>query len=369
MATSLVIEPLDVLLFRDGKPFSAGMDHLARSVFPPFPATIAGLVRSRLLLEARLDWQAARERFGDFGSPDSYGGFRMEGLFLRKGDTDFVPVPGDVVNEKGRLGPGVLKVIRPLKRGGAPPVASNFPDDRLLYLWTPAGGPVDSATGFVSLEELFGRCLLGEPPTRTVEEEEFVRREPRTGIGVNPSRRTAEEGRLFTVGFLRLLDGTGFHVRFSGVMWPGRSGVDTLGGERRPVRWSVLDQWAAPAVAPVEAKVRSSGRFKIVLLTPAVFETGWGPGPRFEASVSDFGVEVELIGAVVGRPVRVGGFDLANRRPKPMRPAAPAGSVYFYEVRNGDPARLAGTWGMRCIADRDWEAGMGLSVLGGWDYA
>ncbi len=50
MTTSLLIEPLDVLLFRDGRPFSAGMDHLAGSVFPPLPSTIAGFIRSRLFV-------------------------------------------------------------------------------------------------------------------------------------------------------------------------------------------------------------------------------------------------------------------------------------------------------------------------------
>ncbi len=369
MTTSLFIEPLDVLLFRDGRPFSAGMDHLARSVFPPFPSTVAGFLRSRLFREAGFDWRAARERFGDLGGPDDFGAFRVEGLFLRRDDTDYVPVPNDVVRPKGSADGGPLLLSRPLGLDGAPPITSNFPDGRLRFLWARTAGVVEPAQGFVALDDLFSRCLLGEPPARVLREEDLVGRERRTGIGMDRGRRSAEEGRLFIVEFLRLRDGVGFHVRFSGVRWAGTSGADTLGGERRPVRWTAIDRFALPPAGPVAEKVGASGRFKLVLLTPALFDDGWRPGRRFEEALQEAGVEADLVSAAVGRPVHAGGFDLHRQRPRPMRRAAPAGSVYFYEVRKGDPSRLAGSWGMRGISDDGWEAGMGLSVLGGWDHA
>ncbi len=369
MTTSLLIEPLDVLLFRDGRPFSAGMDHLAGSVFPPLPSTIAGFIRSRLFVEAGGDWLRARERFGDLGGPDGYGDFRIEGLFLRRDGTDYVPVPGDVVRPKGSADGGPFMLSRPLGPGGTPPITSNFPDRRLRFLWARTADVVEPAQGFVALEDLFSSYLLGEPPARVAREEEFVGREPRTGIGMDRERRSAGEGRLFLVEFVRLLDGVGLHVRFSGVRWPGTSGADTLGGERRPVRWTTVDRFALPPAGPVAEKVGVSGRFKLVLLTPALFEDGWRPGRRFEEALREAGVDADLVAAAVGRPVHAGGFDLHRQRPRTMHRAAPAGSVYFYEVHRGDPSRLAGSWGIRAVSDVGWEAGMGLSVLGGWDHA
>lgn len=364
--TSILIEPLDVLFLRDGKPFSAGMDHLARSVFPPFPSTLAGFLRSKLLLDANLDWKRATEQFGDIGSPDGYGTFRINGLFLRKHETDYVPVPRDVVRVKDSDSYGVLS---PIQYTGALPITSNLPEKSLLPLWLRTSKPVEAATGFMSLLDLFQYCLLGKAPQRVMSEEHFVVREPRTQIGMNPAARTAQQGRLFTIEYLRLLDDVSFHVCFDGVRWPGQSGLSTFGGEQRPIRWRVLDQWEPPPVTPLEEKVRASNRFKIILLTPAFFSGGWVPGQRLHQCLAEAGVEAQLVSAAVDRPVRIGGFDFHRREPKPMRLAAPAGSVYFYEIKSGDPSRLVRTWALNGISDYDWQAGMGLSMLGGWDYA
>lgn len=45
------IEPFDVLMFRDSKPFSAGESLRARSVFPPTPYPFIGAFRSQILAE------------------------------------------------------------------------------------------------------------------------------------------------------------------------------------------------------------------------------------------------------------------------------------------------------------------------------
>jgi CRISPR-associated protein Cmr3 len=364
--TSILIEPIDVLFLRDGKPFSAGMDHLARSVFPPFPPTLAGFVRSKLLLDAKLDWNLAREQFGDLGNPDGYGEFRVTGLFLRKHGIDYVPVPRDVVKPKDSESYGVL---RPIQHDNTLPVTSNFPERDLLHLWFRTASPVEAVAGYTSLPDFVQYCISGEAPQTITCEEHFVVREPRTEIGMNPAARTAQQGRLFTIEYLRLLDDASFHVCFDGVRWPGQSGLATFGGEQRPIRWRVLDQWEPSSVTALEEKVRASSRFKIILLAPAFFSGGWVPGQRLNQCLEKAGVEAKLVSAAVDRPVRIGGFDLHKREPKPMRLAAPAGSVYFYEIKSGDPARLVKTWAMNGISDHNWEAGMGLSMIGGWDYA
>jgi len=37
MKVQIAIRAVDVWLFRDGKPFTAGEDHIAESAFPPSP--------------------------------------------------------------------------------------------------------------------------------------------------------------------------------------------------------------------------------------------------------------------------------------------------------------------------------------------
>ncbi|QUL98550.1 MAG: type III-B CRISPR module-associated protein Cmr3 [Candidatus Fermentithermobacillus carboniphilus] len=368
--TSIVVEPVDVLLFRDGKPFSAGSDHLARSVFPPHPGTLAGFVRSRLLRDADLDWAKAREKFGNLGGPSDYGDFRITGFFLRKGEEDYVPVPTDLVCGKTS---GNYFLVRPLRAEDASGLASNFPQEQkdLLHPWVRTGEPIESAHGFISLRNLFEYILAGQAPPRNalLQESDFALREARTIVGLAKTSLTSDPGRLATIEFVRMLDGASFHLRFEGVRWPGNVGLGTLGGEGRTVRWKVLENWVPPDAKKVMESIKSTGRFKVVLLTPAIFEGGWVPKRRLQELLKQKGVEARLVAAIVNRPAHVGGFDLHRRAPKPMFPAAPAGSVYYYEVVKGDVAGLVNSLEMSCISDRDWEVGMGLSVVGGWEYA
>jgi CRISPR-associated protein Cmr3 len=369
VTTAILIEPLDVLLFRDGKPFSAGADHLARSVFPPFPTTIAGFIRSRLYLEAGSNWSRAREMFGDPGGPQAYGDFRLRAAFLHERGVDFVPTPRDCVRASTEINNSLespLAIIGPAVQWPAEGLKTNFPDPQLRPLTSSIGGAFEPAGGFVSITELFRSALLGEAPADVVEEKHFVEREPRTAIGMDRARGVAGEQLLYAVEFLRLRRDVGFLGALDGVRWPGTGGLDTFGGEKRPVRWTTIASWKPPTSDTIAQRVDESRRFKLVLLTPAVFEQGWHPGRRLAQIFDGAGVKVKMVGAAVDRPSFVGGFDLAANRPKPIRAAAPAGSVYFYEIQGGDPLPLMKTWDLRAVSDWDWEAGMGISAVGAW---
>jgi CRISPR type III-B/RAMP module-associated protein Cmr3 len=45
------IIPNDTLFFRDGRPFSMGTETWATSIFPPYPSTVYGAIRSWLIFE------------------------------------------------------------------------------------------------------------------------------------------------------------------------------------------------------------------------------------------------------------------------------------------------------------------------------
>jgi hypothetical protein len=48
--TTLFLEPLDVWLFRDGRPFMAGQQFRAASRFPPSPLVVQGALRAYHLM-------------------------------------------------------------------------------------------------------------------------------------------------------------------------------------------------------------------------------------------------------------------------------------------------------------------------------
>lgn len=58
----LTINPLDVWMFRDGKPFTSGDSHIAQSLFPPSAFTIQGMLRWLLIEHSGVDWDEYRGR-------------------------------------------------------------------------------------------------------------------------------------------------------------------------------------------------------------------------------------------------------------------------------------------------------------------
>jgi CRISPR-associated protein Cmr3 len=75
-------------------------------------------------------------------------------------------------------------------------------------------------------------------------------------------------------------------------------------------------------------------------------------------------VVVTLIAACVGKPVKIGGWDLANGQPRDLTPFVPAGSVYFCEARAEDREKVSALHGTQI--GRQVEYGFGHILVGAW---
>ena len=71
----------------------------------------------------------------------------------------------------------------------------------------------------------------------------------------------------------------------------------------------------------------------------------------------------------------VSGWNLekGKRGPKAIRRLVPAGSVYFFELKDGNPADLAKLW-LKSVSDKgqdgqDRRDGFGLAMWGIWDQS
>ncbi|HFE65916.1 MAG TPA: CRISPR-associated protein Cmr3, partial [Chloroflexi bacterium] len=102
----------------------------------------------------------------------------------------------------------------------------------------------------------------------------------------------------------------------------------------------------------------------------AYFQEGFLPTWVCEQHLS--GVKLRIVGAAVGRPVYVSGWDYEERAPKPTRRLAPAGSAYFFEITDGDEAAIERfieeTW-LSPISDDEKNRfdGFGVALLGAWN--
>ncbi|HXF06618.1 MAG TPA: type III-B CRISPR module-associated protein Cmr3 [Blastocatellia bacterium] len=396
MSKAIFIEPLDVLLFRESKPFTGGEDHLARSVFPPPPSTVYAAIRSHLLSHHFGRFEAFREGKDvppelarEIGSPSHFGTLELcRFLVARKrgsGDSHeqaipvelLYPMPQDVAEVKGT---GRLALLKPVDGF---PVRTNLPPG-LRHLWFMKDAHLDAAAGwltergieryladdahsadsFFAPEEVIAGNQIGEA---------IFTREERTGIARDRARRSVREGLLYSVEYLRLKQGIGFFAEFNGTDRLPDSGLINLGGDRRPAHYQPA-RVSALALDEIKQRIQERRRFKLVLVTPALFVNGWRPEWIDERTLeaSRGNVRVKLVAVALGKPVGIGGFDLAKQFPKPVHRFVPAGSVYFFELLEGDADAVAQTFHEKSISE-DSETfpgtarqGFGYSLIGAW---
>jgi CRISPR-associated protein Cmr3 len=402
----LWIEPLDVLFFRDSKPFTAGESFRAKSAFPPTPYPFVGAIRSRVLADVlpqvgsnldayrehitnRVNHQELNEIVTVLGDAEGYGKLEFRGPFLARQKPDkryefLFPAPLDLF-EKQQLNP-----LDKLPSGVLfNPPAGSTRSPTLLWSRESLGSELKDV--FLSNQGL-RRYLQGEIPREDERNKEFFWRELRVGIALKPGRRTVEEGMFYMPEMIRLADKTGFVLEVAGLSFANtsinynfpREGLLQLGGESRGAYYQTLEEGNPLSKleelgAALEGQIQQTRRFKLYLASPAIFENGWLPDfitdrAKLEGSIE--GLHVQLVAAAVGKPLPIGGWDLANKRPKTMYKAVPPGSVYFFELLEGDVQDAFNAFHFKCRLQKEAKDGLkelakigfGLTFVGCWDY-
>lgn len=337
----LFIQAADVWLFRDGKPFDAASDHRARSLFPPYPSTMQGAIRSKELALSKVDLnefaihhQNAKTIAEVIGWPgEGYGRLQMHGPFiaLRNGENfvRYFCMPSDVVRIE-KDGKNMYSLMTPLRDS---PFSNNAPKT-VNPLWLHRGERIEEASGWLSEEEL-SNYLKGDTFSSTPTEELF-NRESRFGIKLDGSTRGVEEGHLYEVEYIRPADDMGLIVDVEGLeSWPA-SGYLGIGGEARASRYEIIRPSSENKVSMPSPDKDGKTRFKLYFASPAYFKDGWIPHDSKWSRF--FSKDVRLVSAAINRLHMIGGarVDLKSQGDhlfqKSMRRYLPAGSVYFFEA-------------------------------------
>lgn len=414
----IVMKPLDVLFFRDALPFGAGEAHRGRTLFPPLPTTVQGAIRTAALSAALanlgLTFQEyntgkaddpskqeslnrLREKLGD---GQDYGHLQLRGPFLLAGmepgipPTLWFPCPLDVLMERKTH---VLHLLQPSRdaflnaqwNAPAAPLGANFPTP----LMTIGEQPEEPKFRYLDVNRLI-EYLTGDIRSPVSEEAEkaaldFI--EHRFGIQLDRERRTVTPGMFYTVEMVRLKPGDAFLLEVACPHFPPR-GFLRLGGEGRAVHYETVDRLEAFSPAfhsllegetrrQLLNKVRAERRFKLYLLTPALFRNGWLPDfvdPNSlelspETCPALRNITCRLVSAAVGKPIHIGGWNMATNAPRPMFKAVPPGSVYFFEITEGNAVEaLFDAFHFQPLVSRLpggeelAKLGFGLSFVGGW---
>jgi CRISPR-associated protein Cmr3 len=365
---TLFIEPQDVWLFRDGRPFDAGSAHRAESLFPPSPIVLQGAIRSHQLVLKNVDLtnpRQIREAVGEsltFDGALNLNGLTLSGPFLARRKSDgsierLYPMPADVYQ---------------LKSGGFKAASLHSRTLELVcgtssLLLRPGGdaGKPDESLRWLTEEDL-KKYFAGES-FEGVRADELYEKENRFGIGRN-EQRVVKQSMLYEAEFVRLRAGVGLLVDMDGYNDAGwEAGLMQLGGESRAARYETV-----ASVPMLSQPSTPPPCFKIYFVTSAYFSDGVEPKPKPEMNSSDpnlktklwenfFGGEVALGTVAVRGYETLGGFHWAknpnsHEAHRPSRRYVPAGSVYYFK-------NISGTKIPESLTEFGAEIGFGRFIL------
>jgi len=407
-----IIEPRDTLFFRGGQPFTAGESGYLRSEFPPSPQVLQGFVRTTLLAAHGISWEAyAQDRCDVCGTAiedcaaGKYVGpagslttrFQISGPFLLRRPAEpnqpwvsYYPVPKDLVRtEDGgwhRLEPGQDPVPTDLGRlrlpaavvSGVRTVDGWWMTEQALVAYLAGQIAALGETNFLTPpqvatdEAAYKVTAQGDsvPPVGFLEPRTLIQIDRATGRAADHMLASTAHFRFNPLAHLALgvyLDNLPAHLSPADGTFS-----TTLGGESRQVYVTVTTGNSIDT-ADTAAAINHTQRFRLVLLQPTLFAQGWLPDGFTPATAPDGtvtwhgqlnGVPCRLISACIGKPVRIGGWNIRERCSRPMYTLVPPGSVYFFE------ATASGEEVVTALHDRHIgnmsEIGYGWTVIGRW---
>ena len=402
----IFLQPNDTFFFRDGRPFTKGEQSEGHSIFPPLPSTVLGALRTAYIAEfGDLSLFYSGGMKGVIGTPESLcNAIQLRGIFFASSRDNqlelFLPVPLDLIYKKSD------ETDRNVPLHLLVPTSKNFPSNGVIenpLAWATSESIDSDAEGLLRLGAItrylqgnYNNLLLTDRAT-------LVEREPKTGITRSENTLSSEEHMLYRIDMSRFKnsDGNyGFVVDYKCAKNLSQKGLLKLGGEGKSFVCRDIDRQIDSQSNPPEAtsrwpnslkpvdnlgtdslndyleaikySIQSTGKFKLYFATPTIFQQGWLPSwlnnNTLSGNYSGRGtppISLQLITAAVGKPIPVGGWNMAKGKAKPTHRAVPAGSVYYFELSDKNQIDdLITAFHYQNISDERAEEGFGLTLIG-----
>lgn len=377
----LFLQPNDTFFFRDGRPFTKGEQSEGNSIFPPLPSTVLGALRTEYIAEfGSLSLFYSGEMKGVIGTPESLcNAIRLRGIFFASSRDNqlemFFPVPLDLIYKKSD------ETDRNIPLHLLGPTPKNFESDGVIdnpLTWSARESIDSDADGLLRLGAI-RRYLQGNDSNLLLTDRAtLVEREPKTGITRSVDTLSSEEHMLYRIDMSRFKnsDGNyGFIVDYECPKSLPQKGLLKLGGEGKSFFYRDIDFDAnslSNHLQKVKTAIQSTGRFKLYFVTSTIFQQGWLPSWLNSNTLSgDYPMQsmspisLKLIASAVGKPIPVGGWNMAKGEAKPTYRAVPAGSVYYFELSDKNRIDdLITAFHYQNISDERSEEGFGLALIG-----
>jgi len=357
----LLIEPLDVLMFRSERPFIARESSVAKlGVITPL--TFEGAIKSKVFLKfcekkkyspsdfqrkKNEDEKIFKERIKGkmekdeelkkvlevIGHPavNTKSFIQVLGVFFSRKEEkkEWFPIPNDIVRKDNKNGE-ILKLIPVLKEEVKIPKTES-------YTCFSTYSKIKEKKGLISFNALV-KYLLGDKPDKSQIIENPYGTESRTGIRLERETKTTVERHLYTAEFLRLKD---WKENWCFIIWYEADGIEKylkdeevirLGGEGRGAICRRIDEINMNEKLKEQElieEINKRKKFKLYLASPSYFGNYRPPEDKLKEKLEVN--DIKLKAALPGKPIYVGGYDFAMNKEKPLRRWVNAGAVYYYE--------------------------------------
>ena len=357
---TLCFSAVDTLFFRETRPMESQGE--LQSVFPPSVRTLAGAVRSWIGESNNVSWHdfekqnKAHEKDKNnpphplksvIGYRDDLGALKFQGAWLNLDDERLYPTPLNLMKTKqDKL--FFLKLDAPIKCDlGKNVRLAMFPSESGKELYQ--GGKALENTWLTAAG--LNQVLAGKAPEQNhiKEADKLFEREPRLGIASDKQKRSVIESLLYQTQHVRPKAELLIELDVvTGLPEMPSQTVVRLGGEGRPAQIKLV-QKNSQSLTTIEAAAIKNNKFALYLLTPLPMQ----PKeilPSFikvECPEQTFwvgelnGVSLKLHGAVTGKVLREGGWDMAAHAPRKVTNFIPAGSVFYFELMDGSTTKQA----------------------------
>ena len=370
--TAFKVIPHEPLYFGPPASLPAGDAHHGESLFPPPSSAWQGTVRTRLLEAAGLDLQdyckeAKAERAKLVGGSDALlADWSVEGpipteVLSDERDQGWFPTPLWVHHAKDDVNtnePPRPLLAKPLSLSEDMKVKSDLPS-LPIPIGAPKAGRTSPLGGWLSASDLLQVLKGGLPAQLSLKEwnarkthwnlPPFVHWETRPGVALDGTSGTVVDGMLYFLRALRFGPRTGLAGWLKAPL-PSRipsnalfEGTLTVGKKARPVVFEPLGTMTADWQSlqngdylPKEIS-QDSFDFWLYLATSAHLKEPVRPILRGVVP----GVDMEVRGTLLHKPLWQGGFSMERGQARPNLPYVPAGSSWFIRLSGGTPASRA----------------------------
>lgn len=375
MVYSYLFEPKAPLVFRNAKPF--GQTAAGETLDFPWPSTIAGALRTAYGESTGMTYETAKDALvqtkaaGPLAARWHVPSRQVESLWPRPADALYLGEetpcakvyalqPTSLKSTEGcGLPQGLWPPSPPNEQRGKPLDGPAFWDQQTMYAWLLAEGRGRAAAdmGISALPIALRSHVAIDPGTLGSRDGQLFQTQ---ALDFGPRRQEGRNGwEDYEYGLL---------ARFSESL---PDVYRRLGGEGRLAYLRRVEGVWPELPATLRQSLTQTRRLRLILVTPAMFTGGWVPGwldENWEGSPPGLpACRLRLRAAALARWQAVSGWDLADRKARACRRAVPAGSVYWFEIIEGDINMPEGLW-LAPVSDREQDRrdGFGLVLPGVW---